>query len=364
MKKYFLLPIFILVYLFIMSSGCSDDEPTTPEPDEKSDAYPPGYVWQAGDYPSLTAPVQITDNVIIGEPVRAFTVLNKGKFKPKLNAVNSNSWVVRIYREESALCELWYQWSFYTNYWSHSIPVKRYEFDWPSFPYDCWWHSDSFVDKGGQDFWPTTQTRSFLLMENGSWYTTTFEFWLNNQSWKGDSYDVWVRFNQPSHPDLYVSMVRTWVVGQKADDDVVRTEGHAEVTVHKLRGVDISNTNEFTETWGLSAGIDVKGISAGLNATFSSSSSHTVNLSEIEETTEIRDYNVPANEQWRYITIYGVERYLFTDANGYAWSSEYLDCNYLGVVDNNVRTFLMIVKYNSGTDRPYSKELIEIVNEE
>jgi hypothetical protein len=102
----------------------------------------------------------------------------------------------------------------------------------------------------------------------------------------------------------------------------------------------------------------------GLNATFSTTTSHTVNLTEIEETTETRYYNVPANEQWRYITIYGVERYKFTDISGNNWTSDYLDFNYLGSVDNNVRTFLMIVKYNAGSDIPYSSDLIEIENKD
>lgn len=360
MKNIVILFALMSVYLIIMFSGCSKDEPTPTEPNTQSDAYPPGYVWPAGDYPSLTAPAQLTDNVTIGHPIRAYTAINNGKFKPKLNALYNENWVVRIYRTESALCELWYQWTFGTGYWSHEIPVKRYEFDWPSFPFDCFWHTDSYVDKGGQDFWPTTQTKSYLLMENGTWYTTTMDFWLNNQSWKGDSYDVWVRFTPHTQPDLYISMVRTWVVGQKADDDVIRTEGEAEVTVNRLRGVEISNTNEFTETWSMAAGVNIEGISASLNATFSSSTSHTVTLSEIEETTETRYFNVPSNEQWRYITIYGVERYLFTDIDGNAWTSDYLDCNYLGMIDNNVRTFLMIVKYNAGTSKPYSTELVDV----
>jgi hypothetical protein len=251
---------------------------------------------------------------------------------------------------------------FYDTYWAYEIPVMKYKFTWPSFPSVCFLYSNSEIYKGGEHFWPVTHTRTFTLMSNGSWINTPLYFTNSNQNWGGNTYKVVVRFALPYQPDLYISMVRTWVVGQNENDDVIRTEGETEVSIRKLSGVEVSDTYTFTETWDMSAGVDIKGISAGLNATFSSTTGHSVTLNEIVETTETRFYNIPANEQWRYITIFGVERYKFTDSAGNDWTSDYLDCKYLGNIDNNVRTFLMIVKYNTGSDKPYSTDLVEITD--
>ena len=126
-----------------------------------------------------------------------------------------------------------------------------------------------------------------------------------------------------------------------------------------LSGVEITHTETFTKTTGWSAGIAIEGISAGLSQTFENSSSHTVSLETESETTETKVYDVPANERWRFIQLYGLDRYLFTDAQGNAWSSPTLGIRSLGRIDNKVRNVLMVVKYRGTATAAYAAQLLE-----
>ena len=201
-------------------------------------------------------------------------------------------------------------------------------------------------------------------MSNGYWVTARQNFSVSTSGWSSShDYTCKIWYDPPSQPDLYISMVRTWVVGKEADDDVIRTEGETDITMRTLTGVQVSNTKSFTETWGMSGTVTIDAISLGLTATFSTTTSQTITLTNIKEKTVVNHYKVPANEQWRYITIYGIEKYIFTDENGNAWTSSNLLFNYLGSVDNNVRTFLMIVKYKAGSDKPYSSEFIDVTTD-
>ena len=58
----------MFVMMLFVFSACSTDDDSDPT---YGDSYPPGYVWPADDYPSLTAPAGINSNVGIGDPVPA-----------------------------------------------------------------------------------------------------------------------------------------------------------------------------------------------------------------------------------------------------------------------------------------------------
>lgn len=343
--------LFFTVILVIVVFACKKD---------KEEAFPPGHVWIAGDYPSLTAPLNEMDNVGIGEPVFVKSAKHVGTFKPTINAVKSIKWVVKITRTESAMCETWYQWTFNSEYWSYSIPEKKYKFEWPSFPYDCSWQNDSYLNKGGQDFWPKTEVKTLSLMQNGTWYTTiTCPSFNKYWSGKGNDYSVSLKFDLPTQPDLYIGKVRTWVVFPGSEYDEYELEGTYSIkTIHKT-GVSKTNSSTFSTTLGLSASVPIQSITLDINKSWTKTYGESITVTEETSEEKTKTFTVPEGERWRFITIYGVERYTFTTSEGTAWTSDYLDLQSLGNFDNIIRTFLMVVKYKEGSVKSYSSDLID-----
>ena len=348
MKKIALFLAFVMLYFVSMFSGCSEEDPVSPA---EEDAYAPGKEWGGGDWPSLKAP-SFGNNVIIGAGIPTVTAEYKTDFYPTLTAVRGNDWYIKIIRPES-ICTAWHSFQTYGPNWSYELPKFTYHFN---FDWTCF-NSNSTLTNYDVS-WPTTETKSFLLMQNGTWILPHS---LPNirRSVGGNNYDIIRSFTLPAQPKLYLSMVRVWVQGIGSDADRTFPEGAITITQRIKNGVSRSTTEEFVKTTNLNAGIDIKGISASLNITFQNSTSHTATFDQETETTETREYNVPANEQWRYIQIYGVERYLFTNSLGDVWTSPELIANYLGNINNSVRNVLMIVKYKMGSKIPYSSEFIE-----
>jgi hypothetical protein len=342
--------LLLTMFLVILAFACKKDD----------DAFPPGHVWKAGDYPSLTAPAEM-DNVGIGEPVFVKSAKHAGTFKPTIKAVKGNNWVVKITRRESALCETWYQWTFPSEYWSNEIPVKKYEFKWPSFPWDCYWHNNSSLNLGGQHLWPKTEVKTLTLMMNGEWYPsiTLPSF---GKRWSGDDYDVSLKFNLGAQPDLYIGKVRTWVVYPGDEYDQYELEGTYTIkTIHKT-GASITNSSTFSTTLGLGASVPIKGITVDINKSWTNTYGESITVSEESSIEKTKTFTVPAGERWRFITVYGVERYSFTTKEGTSWAEEsgYFELQSLGNFDNIVRTFLMVVKYRDGSVKAYSSDLIDV----
>lgn len=329
------------------SDGLSASKPMTI--DIAPDIYAPGTEWGGGDWPTLVAPA-LSQDVIIGDPVPRVTVPYDGDFQPLLNAVQGQGWHLRITRPET-LCDT--RVSKYPTglHWSYALPTFTYFFD------PCFGYYDSEL----KDFdvsWPLTINYRLLLMQNGFWLTGDLylpRYWYIG----GNSYYVDRWFKLPAQPDLHLSMVHAWVVREGADGDRIFVEGPVTIEHQVVSGVNLSSTETFTTTTAWSAGIDVKGISASLSQTFERSSSHTVSLDTESTTTETKYYDVATNERWRFIQLYGVDRYLFTDVDGNSWTSPYLVPKSLGSVDNKVRNVLMIVKYRGGSSTPFAVEVIE-----
>lgn len=340
----------ILVYVILILPGCNKDNPVEPT---DSDSYTPGREWGGGDWPSLISPA-FGENVIIGDPIPTVTAEYKSDFHPTLTAVQGKDWYLKIRRPE-ALCEAWYAWQTYGLNWSYELPKLTYHFN---FSWTCF-NSNSTLTNYDVS-WPTTETHDFLFMQNGTWIPSQ-SLPTITRSVGGNDYKIERSFQLPTQPKLYLSMVRCWVQGTGSDADRTFPEGHITITQTIKNGVSRSTTTEFVKTTNLSAGIDIKGISASLNVTFTNSTTYTATFEQETETTETREYDVPANEQWRYIQLYGVERYVFTDSSGNNWKSPNLIENYLGRIDNSVRNVLMIVKYKMNGKMPYASEIIEIL---
>ena len=348
MKKSTFFLLVIMLYFISMLSGCGEENTVSPT---EVDPYAPGKEWGGGDWPSLKSP-SFGDNIIIGAGIPTVTAEYKTDFHPTLTAVRGTDWYIKIIRPE-ALCTAWYSWQTYGPNWSYELPRFTYHFN---FDWTCF-NSNSTLTNYDVS-WPLTETKSFMLMQNGTWILPQSCPSIR-RSVGGNNYDIIRNFTLPTQPKLYLSMVRVWVQGIGSDADRTFPEGPITITQRIKNGVSKSTTEEFVKTTGWSAGIDIKGICAGLNQTFQNSTSHTATFDQETETTETREYNVPANEQWRYIQIYGVERYVFTNSLGEIWTSPDLIANYLGDIDNSVRNVLMIVKYKAGSNKPYSSEFIE-----
>lgn len=348
MKKIVMVLASFMLCLISMFSGCNEEDPVSATED---DSYAPGKEWGGGDWPSLRSP-SFGENVIIGAGVPTVTAEYKSDFKPTLTAIRGNDWFLKITRPEAICTESDYHQTTGLN-WSYELPKLTYHFNFGPF---CFVYNSTLTDYDVS--WPLTETKSLLLMQNGTWILPHSLPQLS-RTVSGNGYKIDRSFILSAQPKLYLSMVRCWVQGTGSDGDRTFPEGVITITQRIKNGVAKSTTEEFVKTTNLSAGIDIKGISAGLNLTFQNTTSHTASFDEETETTETREYNVPANEQWRYIQIYGVERYIFTTSLGEAWTSPDLIANYLGNIDNSVRNVLVIVKYKMGSKKPYSSEFIE-----
>jgi hypothetical protein len=338
------LPALLFTTLFGVACGDGAAGPIPPE-------LGPGTEWGGGDWPSLISPA-LDEDVIIGDPVPKVTVPYDGDFKPLLNAVQGQDWLIRITRPET-LCDTQVDKYPTGSHWSYELPVYNYFFD------PCVGYYDSEL-KNYDASWQLTDNHRFKLMQNGQWLG---RHQVPHHHFTSDNhYDVDRWFTLPAQPDLYMSMVHAWVVGAGADSDRIFVEGAVTIEHRVQSGVEITDTKTFTETTGWSAGIDIKGISASLSQTFEKQSSHTVSLETQTETIETKVYEVPANERWRFIQLYGVDRYLFTDANGDRWDSETLRIRSLGNVDNKTRNVLMIVKYRGGSNALYATEVLEVLD--
>jgi len=345
-----LLSLFAVAILVVAWSGCGeDDDPVKPGPTE--DLYAPGTEWGGGDWPTLIAP-EFGEDVQIGEEIPRVTAPYAGDFIPSVNCVQGTDWVMRVTRPE-AICDAWQQWVFNTYYWSDALPKMDYNF---KFHWTCL-VSNSKLEAYDVS-WPRTENKDLTLMQNGVWVSNqVLPSFTRNHG--GNGYRIARSFTLPAQGQLFLSMAHHWVQGIGADADRTFPEGPIEIQHRVKSGVSLSTTETFTKTTGWNAGIDIKGISAGLNQTFETSTSHTVALEEERETIEIRNYEIPGNEQWRYIQLYGVERYSFTDADGNSWESPRLVIRSLGSVDNKIRNVLMIVKYRAGATRPYDAVVLE-----
>lgn len=335
--------------LVFVWSGCGEDGPVKPEVDPG--IYEPGTQWGGGDWPSLISP-GFNESVIIGDPIPRFTAPYEGDFIPTLNAIQGKDWYLKITRPE-LLCTAWYAWQTYGYYWSYDLPKLTYHFN---FDWTCFVSNSTLTNYDVS--WPLTENKDLKLMQNGQWLTAQ-TLPTYTRSVGGNDYQIERRFELVPQPTLYLSMAHCWVQGSGTDADRTFPEGQIEITHRIKSGVQLSTTTTFTKTAGWSAGIDIKGISAGLNQTFEDVTSHTVSLEDEVETTETRSYDIPANEQWRYIQLYGVERYFFSDAEGTSWESPSLKTRSLGTIDNAVRNVLMIVKYRGGSTLPYCMEVLE-----
>ncbi len=115
------------------------------------------------------------------------------------------------------------------------------------------------------------------------------------------------------------------------------------------------------ETLSLGASASFYGVSTSIEKTFSSETTNSIEFStEITNTTK-STYTIPANETWRFMTLYGVERYLFTDSDGNDWSSTNLElAQGLGFIENKVRTHLMVAKFRNNQSLAYSVEFVDM----
>ena len=344
------LTLMVMAMCAVLWVGCGSDDPDPPGP-VTPDLYEPGTEWGGGDWPTLVSP-EFGEDVIIGEAIPRFTAPYSGDFIPTVNCVQGTDWVMRVTRPE-ALCTAWQQWVFNTYYWSDRLPIMDYNFN---FHWTCLVSNTSLKDYDVS--WPLTENKDIKFMENGVWISVQ-NLPTISRSHGGNGYRIDRQFTLPAQGQVFLSMSHHWVQGIGADSDRTFPEGPIEITHRNKSGVSLSTTETFTKTTGWNAGIDIKGISAGLNQTFETSTSHTVTLEEEVETIETRNYEVPPNEQWRYIQLYGVERYTFTDADGKPWESPRLVLRSLGSVDNKVRNVLMIVKYRAGASRPYDTQIYE-----
>ena len=339
----------MFVIMLFAFSACSSDDDSDPSPDPinySDDAFPPGYVWAASDYPSLTAPISINTNIGIGPPILTVTKIYKGDFNVTATAVKAD-WSARIVRDPSWCGSEEHSWDYY-NEWSYLLPNCQATY----YNGTCT-NKDLNYNIG----WGQTVEKYFKFVDHGIWQYlfVTPSYNINNN---GEEFLVYKQFEliQDDWPELYLSMERDWIKGPED----IRSEGKADVTISKVTGVEQSTTSAFTNTLGLTAGVELEGISASINQTFTTSGSETNTFYTIDTKTETLYYNIPANELWRYITLYGVERFKFTQLNGEDWSSTSLVANPFGNVENKVKTFLMIVKYNATNKKAISSELIEI----
>jgi hypothetical protein len=350
MRRNRLLSLVLVAGLMVLSIGCGEDDPAGPTNDDDDD-YPPGTQWGGGDWPSLISPT-FGQNVTIGADVPTVTALYQENFTPTLTAVRGDHWILKITRPES-LCDAWSQWETFGLYWSYALPRFDYHFN---FDWICFVSNSTLTNYDVS--WPMTETQKFTLMQNGQWVASQALPQIS-RSEGGNTYRINRSFTLPTQPPLYLSVLRCWVQGSGPDADRTFPEGPITITHRQKSGVKLATTTTFTETVGWSAGINIEGICAGLNQTFETSTSHTASFESEVEITETREYDVPENEQWRYIQLYGVERYCFTDAAGATWTSPYLIPKNLGTIDNAVRNVLMVVKYRGASKAPYSSEFIE-----
>ena len=345
-----LLSCVLLAGLLALPLGCGEDDPAGPTKEDE-DSFPPGTEWGGGDWPSLISPA-FDQNVAFGAGVPTVTAEYQEAFTPTLTAVQGYHWILRITRPET-LCDAWYQWETAPLYWSHELPRFDYHFN---FHWSCLVSNSSLTNYDVS--WPLTDTHKFTLMQNGQWifdHSVPQAAALEGGNW----YYISRRFTLPAQPTLYLSVMRCWVQASGADADRTFPEGPITITHRQKSGVKLATTTTFTETVGWNVGINIEGICAGLNQTFQTETSHTASFENEVEIVETREYDVPENEQWRYIQLYGVERYCFTDAAGNDWSSPNLVPKNLGNIDNAVRNVLMIVKYKGASKIPYSSEYIE-----
>ena len=339
----------MFVVLMFAFSACSSDDSgdDPPAPEYSDDAFPPGYVWTEADYPSLTAPLSINEDVGKGSPILKVTELHKGDFHVTATRVFAD-WHTRAVRNPTGCGSEEHEWHKY-DFWSDEVPNCI-----ATFYNGLCTNRDLNYDPG----WSNTTEKKFKFVDHGvkNLKIVTPSFNYNPSS--GGEFLIYKNFEikDSNWTDVYLSMERDWIVG----DDITRMEGEATVEIYKKVGVSQINTTEFTETLGLDLGVEIEGISAEINQTFTTTSTQTSAFTTEDSIKEVRHYNIPPNEQWRYITLYGIERFKFTNANGVDWTSTSLVINPLGMVENKKKTFLMIVKYTANSNKIISNELFEI----
>lgn len=344
--------ITFIALIMLVIIGCSKDNT-----DDDSDAFTAGHIWPAGDYPSLVAP-DFNDSPVIGLPILTLTAKHVGDFSPKIKAIEGENWKGDITRIEGWYCndeKVSFDFS-PDKLWSSGLPIRNYYFDYV-FPELC----DDSELKNYDISWPETSPKRFKLMEYGNWITD--EMVVKNDDYVGDyHYRITRKFNQIiPQPELYMSLHRDWIY--ESGTDVVQSgEGNREIITYSKTGVVETQMTKITETLELGAEASYGGVSASINQTFSNESTDQIEFSQIDSK-EIKEYYmIPANETWRFITLYGVERYSFTDSNGNEWVSPNLVTDELGFIEDHVRTFVMIVKYKSTSVSAFASELIEIKN--
>ncbi len=349
MKKLTLFIVFFFVYFVLQFSGCGgkNNDSVTPTPEVND--FPPGYEWGGGDWPSLKSP-EFGQEPIFGSPVPAVTAIFQGNFLPRLTNLQGNAWTIQIKWVGGIFgsCQLT-ETKNYEIYWSCSLPTTEWRF------------TSLFCDNtfNSPICWEPGSVHKFELVKNGAWLLQHDNEDKDTIEIGDNTYYITRNFTLAEQPDVYLTMSRNWVKGSGTSDDVTRSEGHTSITVTHLSGVIRESTTEMGVTLGLDVGYTTGGLGASISATFEYSTSHSVTFEDQLKIEETREYDIPANERWRMITVYGVERYYFSDASGNNWESDALACKTLGQVDNTTRTVLMLVKYISGSSKPYSTEFIE-----
>ena len=339
--------ITLLAFFMFLFIGCSKDDAN-----DESDAFSPGYTWPEGDYPSLTAP-EFNDAPTIGDPVLTLTAKHAGEFSPLLLQYLGKNWHGNVNYNQVLCDDDTRNWSADGELWNTELPSQHLYFDL------SWLCGDEDFTYNANDFgWDIS--RRFLLMEEGEWSSSEFEYEAVIAT-PGEITTLRTKFNQvlTGYPDLHMSIHRDWIY--EYGTDVIRSgEGTREITTETKTGVVDTQISTISETLQLGAEVSYGPVSASINQTFSSETTNQIEFSEFTTKTITETYIIPADETWRFITLYGVERYSFTDINGDQWGSPNLVTEELGYIEDHVRTFLMIVKYKSTSVSPINSELIEL----
>ncbi len=337
-----LLSLFALVMFVLV--GCSKDDNTNDSPN----AFEPGYEWPSGDYPSLIAP-DVNEAPIIGNSILAEKAKHIGDFSPLLEAYYGKDWHGSVSYDAGIICGSdTDHWSVSGEKWSNQLPSQGMDFDL------YWTCGDESFTFNASDFGWNSQRR-IGLMDNGQWSETEYDFSEHTSSKTFRTY-----FKQVlGHPDLYVSMERDWIF--ESGTDVMEHEGTHTVKTWTKTGVEDFEETTFSQTLELGASASYGAVATDLNVTFSNTTTHSVNISTWKYSEKSTTYTIPSNETWRFFTLHGIERYFFSDSNGNRWQSpNNLVLVRLEELENNIRTFVMIVKYKSDSVSAYGSELIEI----
>ena len=247
--------------------------------------------------------------------------------------------------------------------------VWRQTGDWCSNPSASWYDSNSWTDaiassthtfnptgtlctantstlSGSWWKWTNPNANNYKFMEDGKW-----EEYIQEAKYFTSGYDYYRSTTAYIYElDIYMSMHRMW----KMHSDKFFT-GPYTYKFSKTSYNGISSSTTEISSWSVTAGIEgplAAGVTGSLSATYGETNITSEIIGEYTITTDSMDYDIPAGERWRFITLHGVERYTFTDSEGNPWElnddvkSVYeFNQEPFGSIDNLTSSLHLIIKY-------------------